>query len=552
MTAWIKARLSSLGWHLLLPLFLAIGGVLAAHALITFRSTKDRFHDFVRVEADRSSSLIRRATHDGMLLNRLDEVQSMIERIAEGPEIAVIRVYDKEGTVVLSSLPNEIGRCVPLAITPCASCHAEGLADGAPQEASELIRDADQEVLRQLSVIENEPGCTVEGCHDSAVGEPVLGVLEVEMSMRPLDSALASARSQLIWTTLILLLVIGTITTIIFRRLIYRPIRLLQTGARQIAGGDLATRIEVPGSHELACLAGDFNRMAEDLSRMQAELTEGSKNLEQKVAEKTSELRAVQGQVLHMEKMSSLGKLSATVAHEINNPIGGILTYSRLIERELADQPVDPETHKELDRYLHLVQQECVRCGKIVQNLLSFARRTGTELETTDLNQVVENSLMLVRHHLEINGVELRTELLKADTEIVADPGQLQQALVALFVNAAEAMPGGGELDVRLRGGPEEIEIRVRDAGVGIEPEDLRQVFEPFFSTKTNESGVGLGLAVVYGIVHRHGGTIEIDSVVGGGTTVRVRLPRTPPADATEDGPEGSTPQVPVTGADES
>jgi two-component system NtrC family sensor kinase len=282
--------------------------------------------------------------------------------------------------------------------------------------------------------------------------------------------------------------------------------------------------------------------MAHDLSRMQAELTEWSQRLEQKVVEKTSELRAVQGQVLHMEKMASLGKLSATVAHEINNPISGVLTYSRLIERELADQPVDPERHKELDRYLHLVQQECVRCGKIVQNLLTFARRTGTDLDTTDLNEVVERSLMLVQHHLEISGVTLRTELLDRDAEIVADAGQLQQALVALFVNAVEAMPSGGDLFVGLRGGADGVEIRVADTGVGIPPEILAQVFEPFFSTKLNESGVGLGLAVVYGIVHRHGGRIDIESMPGLGTTVRVRLPRTPPPKGDGDERQEHTP----------
>jgi two-component system NtrC family sensor kinase len=253
------------------------------------------------------------------------------------------------------------------------------------------------------------------------------------------------------------------------------------------------------------------------------------------VVEKTSELRAVQGQVLHMEKMASLGKLSATVAHEINNPISGILTYSRLIERELADQPVDPERHEELERYLHLVQRECVRCGKIVQNLLSFARRTGTDLESTNLNEVVERSLMLVAHHLEISGVSLQTETLEGDAGIVADPGQLQQALVALFMNAVEAMPEGGELSVQLRGDEASVEIQVRDTGVGIEPEALSHVFEPFFSTKLNESGAGLGLAVVYGIVHRHGGEIDIDSTPGLGTMVQVWLPRTPPAHAEVD-----------------
>jgi len=541
MTEWIKARFSSLGWHLLLPLFLAIAGVLAVHAFLSFRSIKENFHQLVGVEADRSSGLIRRATHDGMLLNRLDEVQATIERLSGGPGVAAIRVYNKEGSVVLSSMRDEIGQRVAVDIAPCVSCHLLDPRNGVRLGASELTRSEGEEVIRQLSVIENEPGCIVSGCHDDAVGQAVLGVLEVEMSMLPLDTALASARAQLIRTTFTLLLVIGVLTTVIFRRLIYRPIQLLQQGARRIAHGDLSTHIEVPGAHELASLALDFNHMATDIGRMQSELTGWSQKLERKVVEKTSELRAVQGQVLHMEKMASLGKLSATVAHEINNPISGVLTYSKLIERELADQPVEPDKRADIERYLHLVQRECSRCGQIVQNLLSFARRTDTEFVPTDLNSVVDRSLMLMRHHFEISGVELRSDLLESGVEILADPGQIQQALVALFVNAVEAMPDGGELDVRLTYDPDGVGILVADTGVGIEPDAISQVFEPFFSTKLDESGAGLGLSVVYGIVHRHGGTIEIDSEPGRGTTVRLRLRRTPPPDVADDRSSSST-----------
>jgi two-component system NtrC family sensor kinase len=306
----------------------------------------------------------------------------------------------------------------------------------------------------------------------------------------------------------------------------------LQAWARRIAGGDLSTRLEVPGDHELAFLARDFNRMAADLSTAQEEVREWSRTLEQKVEEKATELQSAQRQVMHMEKMASLGKLSATVAHEINNPISGVLTYARLVERELADQPLEPAIQQELQRYLQLMQRECTRCGAIVQNLLAFARRTGGDLVLVDVDEVVERSIMLLRHHLEISGISLTSELLVVDREIVADPGQLQQALVALLVNAIEAMQGGGELGVRLRGEPDAVQVEIHDTGVGIDPAVLPQVFEPFFSTKNEQSGAGLGLAVVYGIVHRHGGTINIESSPGRGTTVTFRLPRHPPETA--------------------
>ena len=289
--------------------------------------------------------------------------------------------------------------------------------------------------------------------------------------------------------------------------------------------------MEVRGGDEFARLGEAFNQMAQDLNAARQEVTQWSQKLEDKVVEKTEELGRAQRQVLHMEKMASLGKLSATVAHELNNPLSGVLTYARLVRRELTEQPVAADVREELTRYLILIEKECSRCGAIVRNLLLFARRTGVTMAPLDLNEIVERSLMLVRHHLEISGVKLHCELLSGDREIVADGGQLQQALVALLVNSVEAMKGldgQGELSVRLKGSDHEVQIDIADNGMGIPAEVLPQIFDPFFSTKEaeNGNGVGLGLSVVYGIVQQHGGQIDVDSTVGQGTVFRVRLPR--------------------------
>lgn len=524
------AVISSLEVRLMVPLILIVCGFLGLHTWLTFRSTRDRYLDLVESGAERSSDLIRRATHDGMLLNRLDDVQATIERLAEGSDVAAIRVYDKTGRIVLSSSRSEIDRSIPVDASPCSRCHvADAPASTESLRVPDIARIGGQAVLRQLSVIENERGCAATGCHDVEADERVLGVLDVEMSMVPLGAALAEARMYLIWTTVALVLVIAAAAGMIFRRFVHQPISRLQEGTRRIAEGDLATRIDVRGGHELALLADDFNSMADDLQRTSQQITEWSHSLEDKVEAKTAELRSAQSQVLHMEKMASLGKLSATVAHEINNPLSGVLTYARLVERELADQPVDEAVRAELTRYLHLVQRETSRCSQIVNNLLVFARRTATEMTAVDVNEIVERSLMLVRHHLEISGIALERELLEGDPGIVADAGQLQQALVALLVNAVEAMRDGGRLAVRLRGEADRVRIEVEDTGSGIPADALPQIFEPFFSTKTQESGAGLGLAVVYGIVHRHGGTIGVASEPGRGTTFDLVLPRVPP-----------------------
>jgi two-component system NtrC family sensor kinase len=531
----------SLGFHLLAPLVVTIAVVLAIHAMISFRSTEDDFLRLVRADVDRSSELIKRATHDGMLLNRKDEVRATIERLAQGPEIAAIRVYDKEGTIMVSAHKDEVGRRLDPDSETCLCCHEQTRPkDTAVLDQSGLAQPDDGPgVLRRLSVIENEPTCSAAACHAHPAEQRVLGVLDLEMSMAPLETALATVQRHVLWTTLALIAIVGLVVAVFIRRVVQRPIRRLFQGTRRIADGDLDTRIEVRGRHELARLAEAFNRMATDLSAARREVTEWSQKLEEKVVEKTEELSRAQRQVLHMEKMASLGKLSATVAHEINNPISGVLAYARLVRRELAEQPLPAEVRDELTRYLSLVEKECVRCGAIVQNLLVFARRTGAEMAPTDLNEVVQRSLMLVRHRLETSGTQLYAELPGGDNQIVADAGQLQQALVALLVNAVEAMQGRqgveNRLTVRLQGDANEVRIEVGDTGVGIPPEVLPQIFEPFFSTKESQNSVGLGLAVVYGIVQRHGGQVEVESQVGRGTVFRLRLPRRPPAKCDDD-----------------
>ena len=520
----------SLWIRLLIPLFLTVGVVLTIHATISFRTTKEHFQRFVEADIDNYGELIKRATHDGMLLNRKDDVQSTIERLGSGPELTAIRVYDLKGTMALSANEDEIGKRIGLASKTCSRCHcAGGAGDTTASERQSTERTkGGHEVLRHLAVIENAPSCSTARCHAHPAEQRVLGILEVEMSMAPVELALKSSQRQFIWTTLILVVVMGVIAAVFIRRLVHRPVMRLYEGTRRIAGGDLSTRVEPCGRHELGQLAIAFNQMAADLSVARQQVTDWSQKLEEKVVEKTEELQRAQRQVLHMEKMSSLGKLSATVAHELNNPISGMLTYARLVRRELIEQPLDEEVLAELTRYLTLMEKECSRCGAIVQNLLLFARHTGAAMAPIDLNEVVDRALMLVRHHLTISGVSLHHELLERDSIIVADAGQLQQALVALFVNAVEAMNGqqDGELRVRLHGAPESVRIDVEDTGIGIPPDVLPQIFEPFFSTKEKESGVGLGLAVVYGIVERHGGKIEVESEMGQRTVFKLWLPR--------------------------
>ncbi len=524
----------SLGFRLLVPLFLAVGGVLACYATISFHSTEDHFLRLVRGDVERTSGMIKRATHDAMLTNRKDDVQATISRLAEAPDIAAIRIYDKTGRIVMSAHAEEIGQRITPDTETCRACHQDDRTTKAAilQPSQRAHEDLRPDVLRHLSAIETEPGCVASGCHAHTADQTVLGVLDLEMSTAPMTAALGAAKVHFLWATGILAIVLLAVVAVFIRRGLQRPISRLCAGTRRIAEGDLDSRVKVSGHDELAELAKAFNHMAEDLSAARREVTEWSQNLERKVAEKAAELQQAQRQVLHMEKMASLGKLSATVAHEINNPLTGMLVYAELSRRDLQEQPLDPAVREEVMGYLSVIERECRRCGGIVQNLLVFAKRSGSSMALVDVNEVVRQSLMLVQHHLHMSGLKLKAQYLEGDSRITADGGQLQQALVALLVNAVEAMSGlpeeRGELTIRVCGTPQTIEIDVVDNGVGIPEDVLPKIFEPFFSTKEAENGVGLGLSVVYGIVQRHGGRIDVDSKVGMGTTFHLTLPRQP------------------------
>lgn len=535
MSRRLGAFLRSLEIRLVVPLCLTIALVLAAHALLGFRSAKAHFSRLVEAEVQRCSQLVMGATHDGMLLDRPHEVQATIERLAGAPEITGIRVYDKDGRVARSANPSELGRTLAIKSETCLSCHESGQEkEGALFEHQARLRsDAGYDVLSRLTAIRNQPSCSTSACHAHPEEQKVLGVLEVEMSMQPYEAAIVSARTQLLWTTLVLVAMSGGLAALFVRRVVQRPVAALHAGTRRIAAGDLDTHIDARGAHELARLGEAFNHMVADLRSAREDITRWSATLEERVQAKTAELQQAQRQVLHMETMASLGKLSATVAHELNNPIAGILTYARLVKRELREHPIEQHAREEIERYLTLIDKESSRCGAIVHNLLTFARRKGADMQSVDLNEIADRSIMLVRHHMEMHGVRLDHRPLDGDCTIVADPGQIEQAFLALLMNAIEAMQVSCSPDlclgVRLSGDADSVEIEIADTGVGITPEFMPHIFEPFFSTKGKSSGVGLGLAVVYGIVNRHGGVIDVESTVGVGTTFHLRLPRHPP-----------------------
>ncbi len=242
---------------------------------------------------------------------------------------------------------------------------------------------------------------------------------------------------------------------------------------------------------------------------------------------RTAELKDDLARAVQEDKLISLGKMVASVAHEINNPISAIINFTKLILTSIREGKVGPDELQEFDRYLDLSLAEAERSAKIVGNLLSFARQTDHETKAFDLREVVDKIVALTKHKMELDNLELALELGDGALNVRGDYTQIQQVLINLVFNAMEAMPQGGRLTIS--GGREadtgRVWLEVADTGQGIEPEILPRIFEPFFTTKGKGKGVGLGLAMVYGIVRDHGGDILVDSHPGQGARFRVVLP---------------------------
>jgi len=243
--------------------------------------------------------------------------------------------------------------------------------------------------------------------------------------------------------------------------------------------------------------------------------------------EATAELHQAQASLAISEKMASLGKLSAMVAHEINNPLAGILSYARLTGRYLENTENCSGHIPTIRENLTLIADEAKRCGNIVKNLLQFARQSVGDVGSAHLNEIISVSTRVIDHSARMKKIDLKTELDQGDDVLQCDAGAIQQIMVALIVNAIEASSEGSDIIVASDcTDPDYIILRIRDFGCGIPEPNLHKIFEPFFSTKESNKSLGLGLAAVYGIVRRHAGTVKVDSQPGSGTTFTIRLPR--------------------------
>jgi two-component system NtrC family sensor kinase len=517
----------------LIILFVMLVGTAILTKLSIDRQAEQYLRDAI-VGANRIGDVIKRSTNYSMMLNRQEDIHQIISTIGNEPGLEAIRIYDKKGEIRLSTVAGEVGTYVNMNAEACNACHSAGKTPLSPnpRELSRIFSSPKgYRVLGMIVPIKNDSTCSTADCHAHAPSQTILGVLDVMMPLREIDSHLASLNRSQYVNALFMFFVMTTFVGIFIWIVVNIPVHKLTLGTQEITKGNLEYRISVRSTDEIGRLATSFNQMADELKRARNELTQWAQTLEGRVAQKTEELRRAHANMVQMEKMVSLGKLASTVAHELNNPLEGVLTYAKLLKRMVKEGVQTPETVEEIQKELSIIADETARCGNIVKNLLLFSRQKVGEFVEADIRTTIERSLNLIDHHLKIHNITLETDFQREPLMLFCAPQQIEQALLAIEINAIEAMPEGGALKVEAHHSTttDSIHISVADTGIGIPDDAMPHIFEPFFTTKENGKGTGLGLAVVYGIIERHGGTIDIQSKLHGGTTFILRLPCTAP-----------------------
>jgi two-component system NtrC family sensor kinase len=474
----------SIGAKLFAVVFTVLLLTLAALGIATVRLQRRAFERARYASAERISEVIRNSTSYYMLRNDRVALQHIIETIGSDPSIVNLRITDPSGRMAFS---------------------AKG---SAPSGRTLGIRTA----------IPNSPTCASAACHAHPASQQILGKLDLHLSLAAADAEVHRTTVQFIAYSAVTIVITLLAIALVVWRIVHRPVHCLRLATERLAQGELDMDLPIGSRDELGGLARSFNKMRE-------EVVAWTNTLEKRVEEATAELRAAQDGMIQAEKLASLGKLAAVVAHEINNPLSGVLTYAKLLRKWI--ERGDGALHEaEMRDALQLIESETRRCGEIVRNLLTFARVTPMNVTEVDVNSVIKQCIKLVEHKLQLGNINPDLQLAEDLPAVRGDTGQVEQLLLALIMNAIEAMPHEGNLRI-VTSAPDEgnVVITVEDDGIGIPPALLPRLFDPFVTTKEDGKGTGLGLAICRSIIDRHRGKIEVKSEVRRGTAFTIRLP---------------------------
>jgi two-component system, NtrC family, sensor kinase len=501
---------------------------------IIFRSVNEGYmRSVIRGNGNNISSLVESALYKSMLENDRTTLQSTLDAINAMSGVDDVNLYDTEHNLSYSSISTDTANHSD---PDCKSCHSDIGTMFPSMEKSVRIIDVNNECSMNhnnnnsrhmliSSPILNSESCYTADCHYHAKNEKVLGTLLIKFPMTDLDSALSKSRKDyFLLASLITLLMVASLIVLTTRK-IRQPLQSLVVASESVARGDISTRLDVRNSElsDMRMVSIAFNEMLDNLQKANLELENWSHQLEYKVQKKTEELGQAQNEMINIERIASLGRLSLSVAHEINNPLAGILVYAKLVHKQLTNQQLDPEKKESILKHLGFIISEAMRCGDIVKGLLDFSRKDQNDFEARHLHEILLDTYDLMYHSMKVASVNFLFDFQAKSDLIFCSPNQIKQVCVAILMNAIEAISENGEVLFRTFNPDEDhVRIEISDNGSGISEEDIPHIFEPFFSTKEKTNGIGLGLAIVHGIVQNHKGRIEVRSTRGKGTTFSI------------------------------
>ena len=272
-----------------------------------------------------------------------------------------------------------------------------------------------------------------------------------------------------------------------------------------------------------------LEKMNNELKQAQKQLQDYNTRLEQEVEERTKQLKLTEAQLVQTAKVATIGQLGASVAHELNNPVGGILGYAQFILQKLTRSKFSAKDFKACKKYIEYIEKESKRCKDIVENLLSFSHKPPADIEPIDIKQTIKSTLAVIREQLKLQSIKVATDYPKQLPRVSGNANQLQQVFTNIIINAQRAMPKGGKLNIdvssKAEDGKKNLEIKFKDTGCGISKKNLEKIFEPFFTTKEDWRSIGLGLSICYQIIKEHKGAITVQSEEGKGSTFTITLP---------------------------
>jgi two-component system NtrC family sensor kinase len=522
----------SLQFKVSLYLTLVLGAAMTLFIVLLVRQERSDQLNTMITHMSQMSQVIERSTRYAMMLDEPEIVDKIIEDIGKQEGIRRVRVLRKNGTIAHSNAPGEVGQHIDKDAEHCSQCH-EGtkkvLGDTPHAIKWRLFDTPDgRQLLGNMEVIRNEASCASAACHAPPGKQPVLGVVDITYSLDHVNENLAKHMMRMGIASAAFVLLVSVSVGWLLRRLIYVPLGDLARGSERIASGNFDQPIPVRGQDEFGNLAQSTNTMMAALKKSRQELEDWVATLGEKVKERTEELRLAEAEVARGEKLAAIGQLAAGIAHELNNPLTGVLTFTSLMRQKT---PAGSQDAEDLD----LVIRETRRCASIIRRLLDFAREKPPEKSEVDINELARETVRFVERSAALQKVEIAVEADPALPPLHADADLIKQVLMNILVNAQQAIAGAGHITVRtqlhparklpLRDPQPVVEIAITDTGCGIARANLQRIFDPFYTSKEVGKGTGLGLSVSYGIIKAHGGDIEVESTEGVGSTFRVFLP---------------------------